>query len=466
MGWKNVKDAIKFLKKNCGKSFRYYRNEAEYVSSIKKDYKNREIHISMDMTLYLMSELSVIANITGSVKGEKIVSRLLKYITPYLELAPHSIHLAFDGSNAYRPKPKDLSNRPDHSGERFNDVNNILVNDNNFPNFELWLKNKSNDEFKKKVFRYLCMKIYKFWIDKKITSRLIIDNGIAKNNKFCRLDSSCYKETDKLNNICEGENLMFAYFQECLDKQNDKKLLFIAISHDSDCIDYGNLLFLKNNHKKFDLFLRIKIGTSHANRTLIEKGKKFLCINIKILRKLLTEKIAIPKNKGQDIPTLILLIIGMFRGNDFVVKTGSKGGLEVFDPTISGTTFRFNKIRNSKHLTVIESLKKYLNFKKNRTLISYGKYNKTDIIWRINDIEFMRFIKMSLKKKLSKKQKRKMLASFRNMKWCLNYFSNPGKDIYVKNFNDKKNNKSTYGYTVGKNGICYQTLNIFTKCSI
>jgi hypothetical protein len=455
MGWKNVREALEFLKTRFPGAFSIKQSDEEFVNELKN--KNCEYHVSFDLLLSITVHLSVLSSRVGNIKGITLFNRLMNEIKPYIQLNPASIHLAFDGSINDRPKPKDLSKRRKND-DLIVDPSNVIFNDNNFPHFNIWINNKSNDEFKLKGYHYFCVKFVEYWLTNKITCTLVIDNGTTKGGKFCRIkikNGIVYTKEGEMCNIGEGENVMFAYFLNILKSYDKKKknYKFIVFSHDSDCIDYANLLQLRSKlirslKTKFEIIIRSKISGKQ------KKNGKFFAINIKILRRLIKREYSdiTDKMSKVDWPTIIIILLGMMRGNDFIPKLGSVDGLsDNFDPSLTKMNFR-NK-------AIFESC---INYIKRRSLALFECYiiNKWELVWRIYEQPLIHIIQK--RRTFTKKRKLKVLATFKNIKWCLNYMSNPGQLKYVNNYKDTRNAKSVYGYCLKEDEKkkCFQTIKI------
>jgi len=456
MGWKNVKEALIFLKTEFPKAFSIKKSDEEFVNELKlsQNKQKDEYHVSFDLLLSITVHLAIMSRF-GAVKGVGLFNRLMNEIRPYIDLNPTSIHLALDGSIDDRPKPKDLSKRSSRDDLKI-DPSNVLINDNNFPMFDIWMSNKSNDKFKLKAYRYFCRKFIDYWLTNKVKCTLVIDNGAIKDTGFCRIkirNGNVYIKEGEMCNIGEGENVIFGYFLKILKSHNkDKIYKFIVFSHDSDCLDYANLLQLRSRfmQKRFRLNFEIMIRSKISGK--MRKKGKFFVINIKTLRRLIKSEYSdiTDKMTKVDWPTVILILLGVMRGNDFVPKLGSVDGLsDNFDPSLKRIIFR--------HKPIFESIIGYIK-RGFLCLFEYRRINKWEIVWIIHEKPLINIINKKKRGTLSKIHSLKILATLKNIKWCLNYMSNPAQLKYTNNYKDIKNAKSIYGYCLREK--CFQTLKI------
>jgi hypothetical protein len=462
---------------------------------------------------------------SGMFGGKELVYSIMYIFEDYMtDLCPHFLQLSFDGDPSKRPKPKDLSIRPKRKvdgdeelmknmdkEEYEENIDNILVNDTHFPSDVVWHNNRGNPKFRKKVYAYLSNKIITYCMEnykRKTLENLVIriENGYFKKGKYNTAIFSPYQSLKIIyrNNTllpCEGEQVIFNYIrkialetehQSNVKKKKKKtmkggqkwKLIFIVISFDSDCITYANEIMKRNKYLKscrIEIHLRCKICKGNrkpggkkkilSKRNMIVNQlqggvtKTFYVIDIGKLRHEIKAKFGgdISNDISKvDWPTIIISILGAgLTGNDFTPGVGSKLGLSETEFKKSyknekGLIFQFEK-------NLINGFKEYINLK-SQPLIKYRRKSATSwwFFYRPDESRILNILKRIKKKStITKTQTLKLRATIRNMKWVLNYMSNPGNSKYVDNFDAVDlDGKSIYGYALGEDGKCYQTLNV------
>lgn len=442
-----------------------------YITELKSVYPNSSrVEVYIDFLVDITSRLAVETN-KGNVQGVNVAYELWQKIEKYSTVAD-LIFLGLDGPGTHRPKPKDVTrpypvlqiddNATVTAIDSIVSAGDILINDNHFPTCDQWLKFKGNNLFRRRIYAYLTSKFVEWWstlMFGQSKKTLVIYNGVIGSNlkydQICINNGKVTKQPVSFK-VCEGEQTIFSTIKNSIGTMNEERIV-IADSIDSDFLAYA-MNFRNVNGVHLNVILK----------NCQKKGKKlyqFLAYDIDKIDKVLDvyyDDISYEVSKADKL--LHFIYVEMLRGTDFSPTLGSYLGLpdkHTPDPDSKKKNERlkrisfhtqklidavFNKVERD-HIPLVEN-------------IGNGTYV-------VNQKEMLKCLIQSkgskYKKKFTKMQKQKMMATIKNCEWVLNYMLNPGVRKWVDNFDQKMlNGESRYGYRV-VSGRCHQCIDVERK---
>lgn len=412
MGPKKSTEAKNFLKNKFIKSFKFYEEENQFTKYLKHRYPNHTKHILWDIGLTMIVKLGGMKN-KKKIRGKDIVNYLLNDISKYVTKSffPKYVVLNMDG---------DVNKRPTLKVDRTKkhpciiNVNDLKVSDEDFPTYQIWMDNRSNNDIRKKVLYYLTDKISKLWNIKYPAVNLLIDSAVLKND-LGTLYYTAVEVSNKIiyentySNTYEADQTV-SYYTKILDKKYPKSI-FVWYSNDTDFIAYG-ILTQKQINKESNIFVRSK-----HYRTIIDGTEEFYSANLYALN-IKTLSIRIKKFMGNftkcNSIDLFTIIFDGILGNDFCRGLTS---------IIRGITY--------------EKIFKYIKkFKTRQYIINiiidnkpYYSIIKDDWIFLLNNIS---------NKYLNDVKQKNLKENLNESEWFLNYMINSCDPRYLTYQQNKK----------------------------
>lgn len=499
MGWKSVTQKMEYLKNKYPSAFRYYNQDSAFLRDHgTKNYD--QCHVFIDLNTILIPTLFMLTDTPGlDVTGKAVVEPILKLNVEYMRYCVlheneklRNIVNVFDGPTCDRPKIKEDRKIEKDLIMSDEDIEKMVVNDNYFPNIKAFRSNIGNMKFRQRVMGYLSEKIAQNFLNKLdewsniIKPRNInlqIINGATREYSNACISIKIPNPSTKIDTVteskypCEGEQSIFTFIREEVIKTTitPKKHLCYIISNDSDCILYANEILLRKWKSPVN-------GINIIQRCKISKRKKkysFYTINMLHLRSLINndaierelwvKKLNSNGVKHFDWAQILLTILGIFYGNDFVSRIGTIKGLEN-EETLVDPHHPSKKLKKRLFLfeSFIDEIRKVINRTK-ESIFGQCKVNDHEIMYRISETNVIsacvRALSNKPKKnkpqkplKITKLQKKVILSCLKNYRWCMNYFTNPGIPKYL-NYAFCYKGKYLFGFKE-INGKCYRTLNI------
>jgi len=460
------------------------KREGHIIDYIQNEFHGREVYAYLDFSIHFTRQVDGLKYLEKK-KGSLLIERLTNKVMMYNRLNPNSVVLGNDGNPKKRPKIKEK--RKGSKMKVFVSASELkLTNSVTNLDSKVWRDNKSNKDFRNKVWDFVITGVTEKWKQKNNFVSLIIDSAIIKGESGDFGYSAVEVTNKKTHEIesagcAEGEQFIYAHLQENC-KVIENAVHVIDGGNDTD--HYTYCMLFQNKFKNARLLLRLIHYKTMIDEEHVFQTAATYMVDVHKMNKQLIDYTN-SKLNGQlakfDIINVFALCWGILIGNDFVWSYPK--GDDQYNPkkyfylfsrkAICGinSLILFNKfIEKNEKIITLEDINGVPTLTLNRAVIMdvfeccYGdiqKRNKLRMfikkhmnvknlneleleeLQKIYDEELKELVKMDPfnPKELDSDKKYHLDEIISRGQWCLNYFMNPADDRYLKYVKRKKRSR-------------------------
>jgi len=359
-------------------------------AKLPEDSQNLTFYFLEDIGFLFRKYLTVLPKIcSGGYKAKELVSKIYKDLSVHNDKKNHVVVLNFDGMKDDSFHPMFLNSKEDLYVENIDD---ILVNDDNFPSFNVWYSNKRNVKFRKKIYEYITDNLRDYW---------------TLNQKCLLYMTNCYSNDEHgtirmRNNRAEfkkdtnyGSTIQVCF--KFIEEHSNENSVFIIRSNECSYFAYGILHQLK---------LKSNIFVQQKNKLVSIRDLKQTIEKINFSSTDIFSKV--------DWSIVYLIVHCLLKNNKLVTHVGAA--------TKKSKAFRFDE----------ELFFQNIHDEIKTTEVSIYSFSNNEIM--LDTKLILSLINKFKRKNLTKKQQHAVSATLNKCQWCINYMLNPCNDKYSCSF--------------------------------